>query len=123
MADKLKYPAPAIRMLDTISDGTAFVLTEDYRVQISPQIAISIPKGYRSDGASVPRFFWRLLSPKIDMATLGPSIVHDWMYGRRWGSRADADAWYRDALIANKYPRWKARLTYTGLRWFGGSHW
>lgn len=86
----------------------------------------TVPCGFTSDGASVPRFFWRLLSPPIDPVTLAPSIIHDWLYtqgGIRDLTRLECDRWYRNALIANGYPRWKANITYVGIRLFGWRHW
>jgi len=82
-----------------------------------------VPAGYLSDGASVPRLLWRLLSPCIDPVTLVPSIVHDYLYEWRLGTRYDADLFYATALDQNGYPLWKCLLTYIGLRLFGGSHW
>lgn len=85
-----------------------------------------VPAGYVSDGASVPRLFWRLLSPPIDPVTLAPSIIHDWLYDNAWKydlTRLECDRWYRDALIANGYQKWKANLTYFGIRLRGGRHW
>lgn len=87
---------------------------------------VMIPAGYVSDGASVPRFFWRLLSPPVDPVTLAPSIAHDWLYDNaaRLGlDRADCDSWYCDALQDNGYPIWKCLLTYIGVRIFGSRHW
>lgn len=36
-----------------------------------------ISKGYCWDGASIPRFFWRLIGAKSDPRFLIPSLVHD----------------------------------------------
>jgi len=36
-----------------------------------------IPKGYCYDGASVPRFFWRLIGPNTDNQFLIAALVHD----------------------------------------------
>ena len=36
-----------------------------------------IPKGYRWDGATIPRMFWRLIGSKTDPRFLIPSMVHD----------------------------------------------
>lgn len=36
-----------------------------------------IPKGYCWDGASIPRFFWRLIGAKTDPRFLIPSLIHD----------------------------------------------
>lgn len=37
----------------------------------------TIPKDYIWDGASIPRFFWRLIGSKTDPRFLIPSLIHD----------------------------------------------
>lgn len=86
-------------------------------------IDATIPEGFISDGMSVPRALWRWIGPKVNAKTIGPSLVHDWLYATHYLSRADADEWFRHALIANGYPRLRARCVWMGLRVFGGSHW
>lgn len=36
-----------------------------------------IPKHFCWDGASIPKFFWRLIGPKTDPRFLVPSLIHD----------------------------------------------
>ena len=36
-----------------------------------------IPKYYCFDGASIPRFFWRVIGPKTDNKFLIPAFIHD----------------------------------------------
>lgn len=36
-----------------------------------------IPKGYKWDGATIPRMFWRIIGSKTDPAFLIASMVHD----------------------------------------------
>ena len=38
-----------------------------------------IPKGYCFDGASVPRFFWRIIGANTDNKFLVAAMVHDYM--------------------------------------------
>ena len=83
---------------------------------------VIIPRGYISDGMSVPRVLWRLLSPPVYGETLIPSIIHDWMYDSLYCSRREADLYYYHGLLANGYPQWKSILTYIGVRLFGASH-
>lgn len=82
-----------------------------------------IPTGFTSDGMSVPRFFWRWLGPKINKKTVGPSIVHDWLYKTHIVTREEADLWYYKALIHNGYSRIKSSAVYVGLRLCGWTHW
>lgn len=37
----------------------------------------SIPKGYCYDGASIPRFFWRIIGSNYDNRFLIPALIHD----------------------------------------------
>lgn len=82
-----------------------------------------VPAGFISDGMSVPRILWRLLGAKIGSRTLGPSIVHDYLYQTHILTRSKADAWYRRALVANGYPPSLAWTVWLGLRIAGASHW
>ena len=36
-----------------------------------------IPKGYCYDGASIPRFFWRIIGSNTDNKFLIPALIHD----------------------------------------------
>lgn len=113
---------------DELSTCITLVAPISFDVQttmMEKPLHVTIPAGYVSDGASVPRFFWRLLSPPIDPITIAPSIAHDWLYDNatRLGlDRADCDSWYCDALRRNGYPLWKCLLTYIGIRLFGRLH-
>lgn len=82
-----------------------------------------VETGYTSDGMSVPRCLWSVISPPYNPVTLFPSIAHDWLYDNHVMTRKEADIWYRDALILNGYPKWKARLVYRVVQRFGQSHW
>ncbi|MBS5530192.1 DUF1353 domain-containing protein [bacterium] len=81
-----------------------------------------VPTGFISDGMSIPRFFWRLLSPPVDGRTLRASVVHDYLYATGIFSRAEADRLYRKMLIADGYPHWKAWAVWTGVRIGGRNH-
>ena len=83
----------------------------------------TIENGYRSNGMSVPRCLWSVISPQYSPVTLFPSICHDWLYDNHVVSRIVADKWYQQALIENGYPEWKSKLVYDAVRIFGKSHW
>ena len=85
-------------------------------------VEYEIPAGYESDGMSVPRFFWRTLSPKINGKTLVPSVIHDYMYENHIGTRAEADEFYQQNLIEKGFGRIKSWLVWVGVRIGGWSH-
>lgn len=51
------------------------VLLEDY--QKGKKYNFIIPKGYCYDGASIPRFFWRIIGANTDNRFLVPALIHD----------------------------------------------
>lgn len=50
-----------------------------------------VPKGFISDGASIPKIFWSLIAPCIDGRSIRAAVIHDWLYHTGILSRADAD--------------------------------
>lgn len=85
-----------------------------------------IPKGFMSDGASIPRLIWFLLSD-TDPDILYPSYAHDDLYklGKAGTpefagiDRKRSDMVIRDLMLAIGAPRWKANAVYFILRHFG----
>lgn len=84
-----------------------------------------LPAGFKTDGASIPRFLWRLCGTPLEVPRLYAALVHDWLYsgGDITASREDADKLFRDIQIALGVSRFKAYVEYYALRLFGGSHW
>ena len=84
-----------------------------------------VPVGFRSDGASVPRFFWRLVFPPGDTHALKAAFVHDYIYRTHpegW-SRVRADKVFLALLIEGGVPIPRALLAYMGVRLFGRRSW
>lgn len=114
--------SPSFRFIEDPEMGDVLILTEPWKFKTSKGEEYTIPVGYESDGMSVPRFFFRVLSARIDFRTTGPSIVHDFRYENHIGTRAECDADYRADLIANGFPRVKAYAVWLGVRIGGRSH-
>ena len=100
--------------------GNVYTLREDLTYG-----GLTVPAGFSSDGASVPRFFWRIVFPPGDTKALRAAFLHDWIYRTHpegW-SRAAADNLFRKVLAADGVPRTSAELAYLGVRLFGGGAW
>ena len=100
--------------------GNVFTLLEPLR-----RNELTVPAGFESDGASVPRFFWRIVFPPGDSQALRAAILHDYIYREHpagW-SRADADRLFFDVLTADGVPKTRAKLAYWGVRLFGKGSW
>jgi hypothetical protein len=82
---------------------------------------VEVPKGFMSDYASVPRLLWRILPPHMHPKA---SILHDFLYSVEWrGSRADCDALFRAALLADDASKGAAWAYYIGVRIGGWATW
>lgn len=87
---------------------------------------LRISEGFESDGASVPRFFWRLVFPPLDEKALRAGTAHDFVYrtpGHLGFTRAGADEMFLGLMIGDGVAPWRAKLAYRGVRWFGGASW
>jgi hypothetical protein len=83
---------------------------------------ITVPTGFVSDGASIPRVFWSIMGPQ------GPwfyaAIVHDYLYSKSSTGRFDCDRWEADEIFLDAMKdlgvRWHQRfLIYRAVRLFG----
>lgn len=99
-------------------------LAEDWHVCVRG-IWYVIPMGYRTDGASIPRFLWRVCGHPFTGRRVIPALTHDAIYEGviPFYTREGADRVYRDGLVEQGFPKWKAAVEYTAIRWFGKRHW
>ena len=81
-----------------------------------------VPKGFVSDGCSVPQMFWGLIAPCIDGRTIRAAIIHDWLYSTAILSRKQADEIFLQLMIEDDFSTWKAYTCYYAVRIFGSSH-
>jgi hypothetical protein len=104
--------------------GNVYTLLEDMTVVWNGKVLV-VPAGFKSDGASVPRFFWRWVFPPGDSRALKAAIAHDYVYRTHpegW-TKPLADKMFYDMLRENKVPFLNAKRAYWGVRLFGSSSW
>ena len=80
-----------------------------------------VPKGFVSDGASMPRFFWRFIGHPFAMDYLREAVLHDYFYRTQHIRRKLADKIFFN-LLKNHLP-FRSRLIYWSLRLFGWIAW
>ena len=107
-------------ILEPLPDGT-YRLADDFDVQVNAY-TFTIPKGFVTDGASIPRFLWRVCGHPLESPRIYAAVVHDWLYSTGRVTRAEADEIYRALLIAYGVGSFRAYVEYYALRAFGGSH-
>lgn len=95
-------------------------------------LTITVPAGFETDLASVPRLVWFLIPP-TDKHIVEPATVHDWLYANvgyyeqgatgPWLSRKQADRILADAIAMEKGPGWYVHIVYWGVRLGGWYPW
>lgn len=86
---------------------------------------LHVPHGFKSDGASVPRIFWRSVFPPGDTKAMRAAMAHDYIYRNHpegW-TKAEADEMFYDILVADGVGKFRAWKAYKGVDWFGGYAW
>ena len=102
------------------SMGNVFTMKEDLHYG-----GLTVPAGFASDGASVPRFFWRLVFPPGDQKAIRAAFIHDWLYRTHpegW-TREAADMLFLKLLLEDGMPKLNAVLAWLGVRLFGAQAW
>jgi hypothetical protein len=87
---------PPFTALDLrFNDGRNWTLLTHFFYD-GPQGSWTVPAGFETDFASIPRVFWRLLPP---VGRYGKAaVIHDFLYRTGSASRAVADRVFLDAM-------------------------
>lgn len=96
-----------------------------------------VPAGTRTDGASIPRFLWRVCGHPLQAPRVYAAVLHDWLYTRAAPpdarridglsypadlTRAQSDECYYRMLRHFGVAAWRAGMEYCALRLFGAKH-
>lgn len=108
--------------LEPVLEKNYYELIEPWHVR-TPYGDFTVPAGFTYDGASIPRFFWRVTGGPFQSPRCIAALLHDYLYATHKVDRATADKIYRDMQIALGIAKYKARIEYRVLRIFGGLAW
>jgi hypothetical protein len=121
----MKKPFPDVAQFSDAGmrgDSRIFRLTKVFRYESSKGL-IKIPKGFYTDGASVPKIFWNIFSPFGEY--FPAALVHDFLYSKDSDDlfpcdRATADLLFKEAMY-NVGVNWLTRgIIYSAVRLGGG---
>lgn len=93
--------------------GGLYAVVEDYGV---------IPAGFATDGASIPRFLWRLLGHPFQSDYIEVFVLHDYRYQTGSLPRKEADKEMLDGLKRSGMGWLKRYTIYWGVRIGGDRH-
>jgi hypothetical protein len=108
-----------VEVVPAKTGGKIYKLAEvlEYVTSVLKEPIITIPAGYESDGASVPRVFWSLFPPSGQYTAA--AVVHDWLCDTRTTSWREAHEVFDEAMRDLNVPGRKRRPMYWAVRWFG----
>ncbi len=111
---------PLILRRDIIRYGgnTFAVLHADFSIR-HDNLSITVPAGFPTDLASVPRAARWVVSKVTGVEA---SVIHDWLYDQRIGTRGDADNLFYEFLKQTE-SRFIAWIMYRSVRLGGGFLW
>lgn len=83
---------------------------------------IIVPKGFVTDGASVPFFLWGFgFSPWGEYSKA--AVLHDWLYAQQDFTKLEADNVFLEAMEALGVSEFKRNIMFKSVRWFGNGAW
>lgn len=108
---------------DECKKGHTYGLKEDFTYTLTPGKypvrSITVPAGYHTDLASIPRAFWRVLPPFGQYSEA--AIVHDYLCDTRppWCDYKTAASIFGDAMRDLGVKPWKIRVMVWAVVHFG----
>ena len=113
--------APIIRLPISTLGETEAVLAEDWHINEVCGFRFTVPAGTTTDGASIPRFLWRLCGHPLMAPRVYAALLHDWLYSDfKLTAPAIHDARYYNSALPSDLTRKEAdECYYALLRHFG----
>ncbi len=113
-------PFPAIRQVT----ADEYRLLEDVVAVVhGVGLRVTLRKGYTTDGASIPRVFWRVAGTPFTGLYTVASLLHDALYECELIERKTCDQIFREIMRHYGVSKWRAGIKYRAVRWGGGGCW
>lgn len=86
-------------------------------------IYISVPRGFVTDGASIPRIVWTLIGSPWSGRYARAAVIHDFLYHIQTTTRWEADRIFYQAMKILKVSPWRRSLMHCSVRVAGWIPW
>lgn len=121
------YGAIPMPQVTPAASPGAWRLIEPYHVKIGLSdgnvYSFWIKAGFEFDGASIPRFLWRLCGHPMEAPRIAAALVHDWLYRAQLTDRELADDIFNALCKEVGMPCWRTGPEWAALRAFGWAAW
>ena len=106
---------------ELLPDGQSARLTKPFIVKLACGTMLTVPAGFTTDFASVPRMFWRIFPP---WGTYSPAaVVHDYLYQSGKFTKEKSDRIFLYLMKRLQVPFWKRQTMYWAVKMFGSKSW
>jgi hypothetical protein len=107
--------------IEMLPEGKAKLL-EDFSYE-NDRFKVTAKAGFVFDGASIPKFFWRVIGHPFSFKLLRPAIIHDVCYASEYFEREYADELFEEMLDRSGVSELKENAMFMAVRIGGGSVW
>lgn len=114
--------APPTAPVLPFGNNRAFILTEPLRWRVGQTAEwITVPAGFVTDYASIPRPLWSLYSPHDQYSRA--AVIHDYLYWTRQCLQSQADNLFLIAMKESAVPRVTQEAVYSAVHLAGHMSW
>ena len=113
MSSFTKYPS-----LRLLPDGESWEVVEAFEYHVGSEDSfevIRIPKGFITDGASIPKIFWSIIGGPWGKYGYA-AVVHDFLYHKKIYTRKKSDQIFLEAMEVLGVSKWKRLTMYWSVR-------
>lgn len=113
-----------ILLVSPLADGRTWVIMKDFGYDVGAEGSsdrISVPLGFMTDFASVPRPFWSILPQWGKYGNA--AVIHDFLYWEQRRTRKEADDIFLEAMGVLGVSKLTAGVMYWAVRLFGWLAW
>jgi len=82
---------------------------------------ITVPKGFITDFASVPKIFWPIINPVGEHGKA--AVIHDYCYATACYNKSRSDKIFLEGMEVLEVEKWKRETMYHVVVWFGWFAW
>jgi hypothetical protein len=113
---------PISPIVKPIANSMLYSLDQKMEVSIDSAMLI-VPKGFTTDGASIPRIFWFTTGTPFSPHYMRGAIIHDYLYQTGMFERKLADRVMYHFILNDNTSKYNATKIYCALRIAGWYTW
>jgi hypothetical protein len=114
----------SILLVSPLADGKTWLLMQEFGYDVGAegsQDQITVPMGFETDFASVPRPFWAILPQWGKYGNA--AVIHDWQYWEQGRPRPEADGIFLEGMEVLGVSTLVREVMYWAVRLFGWLAW